>query len=201
MNVSQCLGLIDRQNFYPFRGQLRGDVENKDIEEVVNVLSDLGVQMKSDTQVHFDTETEMGQAKANGRRFDEDIESKENLNVGQSKEGVQNKSVTLQQKETNGKDKGLGGNRSNQRSESGGLRDALSDKGAKASGDRVDIGSLSEGLATEQRGDNERSQRKEQETVGHKIIDNAKKNGSYIERTSFVDFGERKKSPSGKSIV
>lgn len=69
----RLLDLIDGRNFYPSRGQLQGDVPAEDIEKAVNVLSDLGVQMKSDTQVQFDTETEMAQANANGRRFDEDI--------------------------------------------------------------------------------------------------------------------------------
>lgn len=69
----RLLDLIDGRNFYPSRGQLQGDVPAEDIEKVVNILSDLGVQMKSDTQVQFDTETEMAQANANGRRFDEDI--------------------------------------------------------------------------------------------------------------------------------
>ena len=63
----RLLDLVDGRNFYPSRGQLKGDVPAEDIEKVVNVLSDLGVQMKSDTQVHFDTETEMGQAQASGR--------------------------------------------------------------------------------------------------------------------------------------
>lgn len=71
----RLLDLIDDRNFYPSRGQLQGDVPAEDIEKAVNVLSDLGVQMNSDTKVQFDTETEMGQAKANGtRRYDEDID-------------------------------------------------------------------------------------------------------------------------------
>lgn len=71
----RLLNLVRGQDFYPNRGQLRADIEPENIEEVVNVLSDLGVQMKSDTQVQFDTETEMGQAKASGRRFDEDVDN------------------------------------------------------------------------------------------------------------------------------
>lgn len=73
----RLLDLIDDRNFYPHRGTLMGDVPVTNIRDLVDVLNDLGVQLKSDNQVQFDADTEMGQAKANGRRYDMDIDNVE----------------------------------------------------------------------------------------------------------------------------
>lgn len=64
----RLLNAVYDSYFYPYRGQLRADIAPENIEEVVNILSDLGVQVKSDNQVKFDNVTEMGQAQANGLR-------------------------------------------------------------------------------------------------------------------------------------
>ena len=63
----RLLNLVDGHDFYPHRGTLTADVPMTNIRQLVEVLNDLGVQIKSDNQVQFDTETEMGQAVASGR--------------------------------------------------------------------------------------------------------------------------------------
>lgn len=69
------LDYVDNGNFYPNRGTLTADVDPTKIREVVEILSNLGVSVQSENKVHFDNETEMGQAKAAGRRFDEDTKA------------------------------------------------------------------------------------------------------------------------------
>lgn len=80
------------------------------------------------------------------------------------------------------------------------LRDAVP-SGAQRGDSGVDIGSLAEGLAAEQSGDRGRSQRADEEAVGHQIIDNAKKSGVFIDRSTLNSFGERVRKPSGESVV
>lgn len=80
------------------------------------------------------------------------------------------------------------------------LRDAVPG-GAQRGDNGVDIGSLAEGLAAEQSGDRGRSQREDEEAVGHQIIENAKKSGVFIDRSTLNSFGERVRKPSGESVV
>lgn len=80
------------------------------------------------------------------------------------------------------------------------LRDAVP-SGAQRGDSGVDIGSLAEGLAAERSGDRGRSQRADEEAVGHQIIDNAKKSGVFIDRSTLNSFGERVRKPSGESVV
>ena len=80
------------------------------------------------------------------------------------------------------------------------LRDAVP-SGAQRGDSGVDIGSLAEGLAAEQSGDRSRSQRADEEAVGHQIIENAKKGGVFIDRSTLNSFGERVRKPSGESVV
>lgn len=80
------------------------------------------------------------------------------------------------------------------------LRDAVH-SGAQRGDSGVDIGSLAEGLAAERSGDRGRSQRADEEAVGHQIIENAKKSGVFIDRSTLNSFGERVRKPSGESVV
>ena len=80
------------------------------------------------------------------------------------------------------------------------LRDAVP-SGAQRGDSGVDIGSLAEGLAAERSGDRSRSQRADEEAVGHQIIENAKKSGVFIDRSTLNSFGERVRKPSGESVV
>ena len=61
------LDLVDGRNFYPSRGTLKGDIAAEDIEKVVKVLSGLGVQLKSDSQVQFKSDIETGKTMTDER--------------------------------------------------------------------------------------------------------------------------------------
>lgn len=72
---------------------------------------------------------------------------------------------------------------------------------APRGGDGVDIVVLGEGLRPERLGDFEKGSRAEQEAVGNQIIENAKRNGVFIERSAQKDFGKRIGGVSGESVV
>jgi len=60
---------------------------------------------------------------------------------------------------------------------------------------------LGDGLSTERYGDYERGSRAEQEEIGHQVIENAKRNGVFIDRSTHKDFGERVKGiTQGKAM-
>lgn len=87
-----------------------------------------------------------------------------------------------------------------QRTVSSGLREQPAGE-APRSGDGVDIVVLGNGLSPEQLGDYEKGSRAEQEAVGNQIIENAKQNGVFIERSSLNNYGQRVQQPSGESVV
>lgn len=72
---------------------------------------------------------------------------------------------------------------------------------ASGSGDRGDLERLSEGLATEQYGDNVGGSRTQQEEAGNHIIGNAKAHGLFIPLNETRGYGERKRKPTGESTV
>ncbi len=67
--------------------------------------------------------------------------------------------------------------------------------------DRSHIGVFEIGLSSEQHGDHQQSTRLDAQEISSQLIDTAKKHGLYIPTSKCDDFGERKKEPSGESII
>lgn len=87
-----------------------------------------------------------------------------------------------------------------QRPDSGGLREQPAGEAPRGS-DGVDIMVLGAQLPTERLGDFEKGSRAEQEEIGHHIIENAKRNGVFIDRSTLNSLGDRVVGVSGESVV
>ena len=73
---------------------------------------------------------------------------------------------------------------------------------SEADSDRSDIRVFEAGLSTQQHGDYEQGTRTgAQEAEGLRLIAIAKENGLYIDKSKWDSFGDRKRLPSGESIV
>lgn len=73
---------------------------------------------------------------------------------------------------------------------------------SEADSDRSDIGMFEVGLSAERHGDYEQGTRNAaQEAEGSRLISVAKENGKFIPREKWDTFGDRKRLPSGESIV
>ncbi|MDD2951948.1 MAG: hypothetical protein PHC95_02115 [Parabacteroides sp.] len=71
----------------------------------------------------------------------------------------------------------------------------------EANRDRSDIRMFEAGLSSEQYGDHQPSTRLDAEKVSSQLIEIAKAHDLYIPKSEWADFGERKRTPSGESIV
>lgn len=73
---------------------------------------------------------------------------------------------------------------------------------SEADSDRSDIRVFEAGLSAQQHGDYEQSTRTSaQEKEGFRLITIAKEQGLFIEKSKWNEFGDRKRLPSGESIV
>lgn len=67
--------------------------------------------------------------------------------------------------------------------------------------DRSHIGVFEIGLSSEQHGDHQQSTRLDAQEISSQLIYTAKRHGLYIPTNKWDYFGERKKEPSGESII
>lgn len=89
---------------------------------------------------------------------------------------------------------------SGQRPDGSGIREGRAER-AQRSSDGIDIEPLQEGMASAQGGDYGGSERDIQQAYGHQIIESAKKNGVYVDPSTYKGFGVLLRKPSGESDV
>ena len=70
-----------------------------------------------------------------------------------------------------------------------------------ADSDRSDIGVFEARLSIKQHGDNQQGTRLDAQKVSSQLIEIAKQHNLYIPKTEWEKFGDRKRDPSGESIV
>lgn len=172
-----------------------GGIKSKEdiIKDVLNTLK-YGTETEQQQALAGATERRKESVQEDGTAATGSGESEKNTDADNKTEI---NALEVEKTETNGE---TGRNSSEQRTDSDRLRNEPTGEASRG-GDGIDIRGLQEGLAAERYGDYERGSRNEQEEVGNQIIENAKKNGVYIDNSTHKDFGERKRKPSGESVV